>query len=86
VGHPPLGVIVLGKQAIWTKASGIASEDIGVLMESDRINHEIVPPVIISDGDDVQAFPSVQSAILEVEAIDVLKNVIKFHDSTGRIL
>jgi hypothetical protein len=55
-------------------------------MDSEYINHEIVPPVIISDGDDVQAFPSVQSAILEVEAIDVLKDVYKFHDSTGRIL
>jgi hypothetical protein len=60
--------------------------NIDVSMESEYINHEIVPPVIVNEGDDVQAYPSVQSAILDVEAIDVLKDVYTFHDSTGRIL
>jgi hypothetical protein len=55
-------------------------------MDSEYIKHEIVPPVIVNEDGDVQAYPSVQSAILDVEAIDVLKDVYTFHDSTGRIL
>jgi hypothetical protein len=55
-------------------------------MQKEQINLEIVPPVIVDENGDVQPYPSVESAIRAVEAVDVANNEYAFYDSTGRVL
>jgi hypothetical protein len=47
---------------------------------------EIVPPIIFNEDADVHAYPSVEAVIRDVEVVDILDNVYRFHDSTGRVL
>lgn len=47
---------------------------------------EIVPPIVLDENGDVQAFPSVEAVTHYVEAVDVLNNEFAFYDSTGRVL
>jgi hypothetical protein len=53
---------------------------------SERSNFEIVPPIILDENGDVQAYPSVSAVIRHLEVVDVLNNEYTFHDSTGRVL
>jgi hypothetical protein len=55
-------------------------------MRAPPANFEIVPPIILNEDADVQAYPSVEAVILEVEVVDILDNIYAFHDSTGRVL
>lgn len=55
-------------------------------MQNEQINLEIVPPVIVDENGDVQPYPSVESAIRAIEAVDVANNEYAFYDSTGRVL
>jgi hypothetical protein len=55
-------------------------------MQSEQLNLEIVPPVIVDENCDVQAYPSVARAVRAVEAVDVLNKEYAFYDSTGRVL
>jgi hypothetical protein len=55
-------------------------------MQSEQNDFEVVPPIIIADGADIQAYPSVKDVILYVELVDVLNNVCTFYDSRGRVL
>src|ERR1017187_1738387 len=52
----------------------------------EQSNFEIVPPIILNEDADVQAYPSVEAVIRYVEVTDVLNNEYSFHDSTGRVL
>jgi len=54
--------------------------------ESEQSNFEIVPPIIFNEGADVQAYPSVEAVIRDVEVVDILNGEYEFHDSTGRVL
>ena len=47
---------------------------------------EIVPPIIWNEDADIQAYPSVEAAIGDIEVIDILNEEYEFHDSTGRVL
>ena len=53
---------------------------------SERSKFEIVPPIILDENGDVQAYPSVRAVIRHLEVVDVLNNEYTFHDSTGRVL
>lgn len=55
-------------------------------VESEQSNFEIVPPIIFNEDADVQAYPSVEAVIRDVEAVDILSKKSTFHDSTGRVL
>ena len=55
-------------------------------MQNEKINLEIVPPVIVDENGDVQPYPSMVSAIRAIEAVDVANNAYAFYDSTGRVL
>ena len=54
--------------------------------EREQSDLEIVPPIIINEDADVQAYPSVEAAIRDVEVVDILDEIYEFHDSTGRVL
>ena len=54
--------------------------------ESEHFDFEMVPPLILNEGADVVAYPSVEALIRHVELVDVLNNEYEFHDSTGRVL
>ena len=54
--------------------------------QSKEFSLEIVPPVIVDENGDVQPYPSVESAIRAVEAVDVLNKEYGSYDSTGRVL
>ena len=54
--------------------------------ESEQSTFEIVPPIIFNEGADIQAYPSVEAVIRQVELVDILANIYSFHDSTGRVL
>jgi|SRR5690348_13988546 len=47
---------------------------------------QIVPPIILNEDADVQAYASVEAVIRQVEVIDILNQEYEFHDSTGRVL
>ena len=53
---------------------------------SERSNFEIVPPIILDENGDAQAYPSASAVIRHLEVVDVLNNEYTFHDSTGRVL
>jgi hypothetical protein len=55
-------------------------------MFANRMPIEVVPPIVLDENGDVQAFPSVDSVTSYVEALDVLNNEYAFYDSTGRVL
>jgi len=46
----------------------------------------IIPPVIVDEHGDVEAYASAVAAIAAIEAVDVLNNEYSFYDSTGRVL
>jgi len=54
--------------------------------EQEQSNFEIVPPIILNEDADVQAYPSVEAVIRHVEVIDISNEEYEFHDSTGRVL
>ena len=54
--------------------------------EREQADLEIVPPIIFNEDADVQAYPSVEAAIRDVEVVDILDEIYEFHDSTGRVL
>jgi hypothetical protein len=54
--------------------------------ESEQSNFEIVPPIILNEDADVQAYPSLEAVIRQVEVVDILNEEYEFHDSTGRVL
>lgn len=47
---------------------------------SERSKFEIVPPIILDENGDVQAYPSVRAVIRHLEVVDVLNNEYTFHD------
>ena len=47
---------------------------------------QVVPPIILDENGDVEAYPSVQAVIRHVEVVDILNGEYTFHDSTGRVL
>jgi hypothetical protein len=47
---------------------------------------EIVPPIILDENGDVQAFSSIESVTRYVEVVDVLNDEFSFYDSIGRVL
>jgi hypothetical protein len=54
--------------------------------ESEQSNFKIVPPIILNEDADVQAYPSLEAAIRQVEVVDILNEEYEFHDSAGRVL
>jgi hypothetical protein len=54
--------------------------------EFKQSNPEIVPPIIFNEDADVQAYPSVDAVIRDVEVVDILNEAYEFHDATGRVL
>lgn len=54
--------------------------------ESEQSKFVIVPPIILNEDADVQAYPSVEAVIRQVEVVDILNEEYEFHDSTGRVL
>jgi hypothetical protein len=64
---------------------GAIGEDL-MSAASERPNFEIVPPIILNEDADIQAYPSAEAVIRHVEVIDILNNEYTFHDSTGRVL
>lgn len=57
-----------------------------VSIESEQLEFEMVPPIILNEDADVIAYPSVEALIRDVELVDVLDDAYQFHDSTGRVL
>jgi hypothetical protein len=57
-----------------------------MLMNPQESGLEIVPPIIVNEGADVFAYPSVEAVIRHVEVVDIENGVYEFHDSTGRVL
>lgn len=47
---------------------------------------KVVPPIVLDENGDVQAFATVEAVTRYVEIVDVLKNEYAFYDSTGRML
>ena len=47
---------------------------------------DIIPPILVDENGDVQAYSSAASAAAAVEPIDVLNGEYAFYDSTGRVL
>jgi hypothetical protein len=64
----------------------IASQEEVVSKESEQLDFEMVPPIILNEDADVVAYPSVEALIRDVELVDVLDQEYEFHDSTGRVL
>jgi hypothetical protein len=55
-------------------------------IESAEQSFKIVPPIILNEDADVQAYASVEAVIRQVEVVDILNQEYEFHDSTGRVL
>ena len=54
--------------------------------ESEQLDFEMVPPIILNEDADVVVYSSVEALIRDVELVDILNKQYEFHDSTGRVL
>jgi hypothetical protein len=57
-----------------------------VSKDTEQLDFEIAPPIILNEDADVVVYPSVEALIRHVELVDVLNKEYEFHDSTGRVL
>ena len=64
----------------------VTSQEEPVSKESEQLDFEMVPPIILNEDADVVAYPSVEALIRDVELVNVLNQEYEFHDSTGRVL
>ena len=54
--------------------------------QSEQTSMQIIPPIVVDEHGDVEAYPSVSAATAAVEVVDVLNKEYAFYDSTGRVL